>query len=79
MKLIICFAVFLFACGQMTASYLELTPQNPSFSTPHFFVIDQKGWIQDDYGHSRLSEDIFEGEGIFAILDRYVSQGAVAD
>ncbi len=70
---------FLFDCGQMTASYLELTPQNPSFSTPHFFVIDQKGWIQDDYGHSALAKEIFEGEGIFDILDRYVSKDDVAD
>jgi len=70
---------FLFDCGQVTASYLKLTPQNPSFSTPRFFVVDQKGFIQDDYGYNALAKEVFEEDGIRSLLDRYVSKGPAAD
>ena len=62
----------LFDCGQVSASYLKITPENPSFDTPHFFVIDQQGWIQDDYGHNALNKNIFEGEELDNIIDRYL-------
>jgi peroxiredoxin len=69
----------LFDCGQMAASYLKVTPQNPSFEVPHFFVIDQKGAIREDYGYNLLSKSIFEGDAIYKILDKYVSKPAQAD
>ena len=69
----------LFDSGQVVASYLKLTPQNPSFRTPHFFVIDQQGRIREDYSYEPLSKNIFEGDGIYEILDRYVTPPAVAD
>ena len=62
----------LFDCGQVAAAYLKITPENPSFDTPHFFVIDQQGWIQDDYGHNALNTNIFEGEELDNIIDRYL-------
>jgi peroxiredoxin len=68
----------LFDSGQVAASYLKLTPANPSFSTPHFFVIDQEGQIREDYGYDPLAQNIFEGDGIYGILDRYVKPPAVA-
>ena len=69
----------LFDCGQAAASYLKVTPQNPSFEVPHFFVIDQKGMIREDYGYNLLSKNIFEGNAIYGILDKYVSKSAQAD
>ncbi len=69
----------LFDCGQMAASYLKITPQNPSFEVPHFFVIDGKGMIREDYGYNMLSKSIFEGEAIYKILDKYVSKPVQAD
>lgn len=69
----------LFDCGQMAASYLKLGPQNPSFDVPHFFVIDEAGMIREDYGYHMLSKRIFEGDGLFEILDKYVSEGETAD
>ena len=62
----------LFDCGQVAASYLKLTPQNPKFNTPHFFVIDQEGWIQEDYGYNALNNSIFQGEGLDKIIDKYL-------
>ncbi len=69
----------LFDCGQAAASYLKVTPQNPSFEVPHFFVIDQKGMIREDYGYNMLSKGIFEGDSIYKILDKYVSKPVQAD
>lgn len=69
----------LFDSGQVAASYLKLTPENPSFTTPHFFVIDQHGQIREDYRYEPLARSIFEGDGIYSILDRYVTPQAVAD
>lgn len=69
----------LFDCGQMAASYLKLGPANPSFDVPHFFVIDSTGQIREDYGYHMLSKRIFEGDGLFEILDKYVSKGEAAD
>ena len=62
----------LFDQGQVAASYLKLTPQNPKFNTPHFFVIDQEGWIQEDYGYNALNNSIFQGEGLDKIIDKYL-------
>ncbi len=62
----------LFDCGQVAASYLKVTPENPTFDTPHFFVIDQQGWIQEDYAHNALNQSIFEGEGIDRIIEKYL-------
>lgn len=36
----------LFDCGQMTASYLKITPQNPTVHLPTVFVIDKSGMIR---------------------------------
>lgn len=69
----------LFDCGQVTASYLKITPQNPSFQVPHFFVIDGEGTIREDYGYNDVDREIFEGEGIFEILDKYVTRPTLAE
>ena len=69
----------LFDCGQMTASYLKLSPSNPSFQTPHLFVIDQKGWIQEDHGYNMLNKGLFEGTGINKVIEKYLGPTAPAD
>jgi peroxiredoxin len=63
----------LFDCGQVAAAYLKVTPQSPSFSLPHVFVIDQQGIIRDDYGYDALSRDIFEGKGLYPVIDRLLA------
>jgi peroxiredoxin len=72
-------SLMLFDCGQVTASYLKITPQNPSIHVPHFFVIDTEGMIRDDRGYSEAAGDIFEGQGIFKIIDQYVPSATLAD
>ena len=64
--------LFLFDCGQVTGSYLKITPENPNFDTPHFFVIDSQGWIQDDYGYNALNDNIFRGEALDEIINRHL-------
>lgn len=38
----------LFDCGQMMASYLQITPANPQVHFPHLVVIDKSGMIRND-------------------------------
>lgn len=52
----------LFDCGQVTASYLRLTPHNPRIALPHFFVIDQRGTIRSNYEYSEATEAYFTGD-----------------
>lgn len=60
----------LFDCGQATASYIKVTPQNPTFSIPHLFIIDEQGIIRNDFSYGPGTKEIFEGRGLFAELDR---------
>ena len=69
----------LFDCYQVAAAYLKLGPRNPSFDVPHFFVVDKTGRIVEDYGYNMLARGIFEGDGLYPILDRYVSKPVQAD
>jgi thiol-disulfide isomerase/thioredoxin len=55
----------LFDCGQVAYSYLR----TPSFDIPHVYLVDPNGGIQDDFGYSDATKDIFEGKGIFPLLD----------
>ncbi len=68
----------LFDCGQMAASYLKATPQRPSFSTPHLFIIDGNGWIRNDYSYSAATRAIFEGKALFAEIDRLLAEKPAA-
>jgi peroxiredoxin len=40
-----------FDSGQVIASYMGLTPANPTMHFPHLFVIDAAGMIRNDYGY----------------------------
>jgi peroxiredoxin len=66
-------APVLFDQGQVAASYFNATPQNPTFHTPHLFVIDPKGKIVRDYGRSADNEALFEGPGLMKELDALLS------
>jgi peroxiredoxin len=64
----------LFDSGQVTASYLKITPQNPSVNFPHVFFIDGKGMIKNDFGYDKESVPIFEGAGVNAEIDKLVGK-----
>jgi len=55
---------FLFDCGQMTASYLQITPKNPSVHLPHVVVIDKNGTIRRD-----LAEDAANLQNITGAIE----------
>lgn len=68
----------LFDCGQMSASYLKVTPQNPQIHVPHLFIIDGNGWIRNDYGYNDATKAIFEGKALFGELDRMLGAAPAA-
>jgi peroxiredoxin len=63
----------LFDSGQVMASYLKITPQNPSVSFPHVFLIDGKGMIKNDFGYNSQSAAVFEGTALFPEIDKLLT------
>jgi len=63
----------LFDCGQVAISYLRATPQNPAVNVPHVFLIDGQGMIRQDYAYDFDTRNIFEGEGLFVVLDHLLA------
>ena len=68
----------LFDCGQVGVSYLKVTPQNPTINVPHVFVIDGQGMIRNDYAYDFDTRNIFEGEGLFLVIDRLLAEKSKA-
>lgn len=66
----------LFDCGQVSASYMMITPQRPSISVPHLFIVDQNGFIRNDFGHSEATKNILEGTGLDAEIAKVLSSPA---
>jgi peroxiredoxin len=57
--------------GQMTASYFKATPASMQrIQVPHLFLIDQHGFIKNDFSYEESTRSIFEGAGLFAEIDR---------
>jgi len=53
------------------ASYMKLSPSNPTMSFPHVFLIDQNGMIKNDYGYGTATANVFETTGpLFAEIDK---------
>jgi peroxiredoxin len=68
----------LFDCGQVSVSYLKVTPANPSVNVPHVFVIDGHGMIRNDFGYEPDTKNIFEGDGLSAEIDRLLAEPSSA-
>jgi hypothetical protein len=64
----------LFDCGQVSASYLKITPQNPQIKVPHLFIVNREGMIVNDYGYSDANKQIFEGKALFKELERLLKR-----
>lgn len=65
----------LFDCGQMTASYLNITPQNPTVKFPHLFLIDANGTIRQDFDSNDAAKGRVNAKTVAAELDKLL-QGA---
>ena len=62
----------LFDMGQMAASYLKVTPQNPRIHLPHLFLIDGDGMIRNDWAEQE-AVDAAKGAIVEAEVDRLLS------
>jgi peroxiredoxin len=62
----------LFDSGQVTASYLRLTPATPRIYFPHLFIVNPAGRIVNDWGYTSdgKADDIFSGDGLAKELER---------
>jgi peroxiredoxin len=65
----------LFDCGQMTASYLRITPQNPKVHFPHLFLIDPEGFIRNDYGHADMEKGAVNAKTLAAEIEQMLAGG----
>ena len=68
----------LFDCGQVSASYLKVTPKAPAvgIDLPHLFLIDGQGIIRNDFGYGPETKEVFEGQGLSAEIDRLLERKA---
>ena len=57
-----------FDSGQMIASYLKVTPENPQVHFPHLFVIDGNGTIRNDFDGTE--DKALSVDGISAEIDK---------
>ena len=64
----------LFDMGQVAYSYIL----KPSFDLPQVFLIDANGMIYNSFGHSPLTRDIFEGNGLINELDKMLAEPEAA-
>ena len=58
----------LFDTGQMIASYLRVTPDNPQVHFPHLFVIDPDGAIRNDFDGA--DDKVLTVDGLSAEIDK---------
>jgi peroxiredoxin len=64
----------LFDCGQVTASYLKVTPQKPSITLPHVFLIDQNGMIRNDFSYNDGTKGLMEGPGLATEIEKLLNR-----
>jgi hypothetical protein len=50
--------------------------RSASFDTPHVFLIDARGTIENDWGYSLTTRDIFEGDGLMSEIDSLLASTA---
>lgn len=65
----------LFDCGQMTASYLKITPANPTVRFPHLFLIDGEGQIRNDFDHDDAGQGKVTARLLSDEIDRLFAGG----
>ncbi|MBL8215212.1 MAG: TlpA family protein disulfide reductase [Bryobacterales bacterium] len=63
----------LFDCGQMTASYLKITQQNPIVKFPHLFLVDKDGTIRNDFDHDDINRGLVTAKALAAEIDKLLA------
>ncbi len=64
----------LFDFGQAVAAMLNVTPQNPTIKLPTLLIVGPDGIVREDFIYDDSRKDIFEGDGLFPILDRLLRE-----
>lgn len=64
----------LFDFGQAVAAMLNITPQNPTIKLPTLLIVDSNGIIREDLMYDESLKNIFEGDGLFRIIDRLLAE-----
>ncbi|MDQ6706908.1 MAG: TlpA family protein disulfide reductase [Acidobacteriota bacterium] len=64
----------LFDCGQVMASYLKITPANPTVHFPHVFLVDADGMIRNDFGYEAGAEPMFESKALFPEIEKLLKK-----
>lgn len=64
----------LFDFGQAVAAMLNITPQNPTIKLPTLLIVAPDGIIREDLVYDDTRKDIFEGDGLFHILDKILAE-----
>jgi peroxiredoxin len=60
----------LFDCGQVAYSYVRPNPLQPAIAVPHLYIVDPKGFIERDFVFGPATGEIFQGRGLYIVLDR---------
>ncbi len=63
----------LFDCGQAVASYLRITPQNPTVKFPHLFLIGPDGVIRNDFSHDDAAKGVLTAKFVSAEIDKLLN------
>ncbi len=53
-------------------AYLKPQPPNYGFSIPHVFLVDQSGYIRDDFTQTRSNLEVFTAAGFNRMIAAYV-------
>ena len=62
-------STILFDCGQVTASYVRILPDNPVVHFPQLFVVDREGMIRTQAGADGNPAEM-EGHALIAQVER---------
>jgi peroxiredoxin len=54
--------------------YLKPAPPNYGFSIPHLFVVDQSGYIRDDFTQTVSNPELFTVEGLSNLIGGYLGR-----
>jgi peroxiredoxin len=55
-------------------AYLKPPPPNFSFSIPHLFIVDQEGYIRDDFIQNPSNPELFTPEGLGHLIGAYLNR-----
>jgi peroxiredoxin len=64
----------LFDCGQVTASYVQVMPDNPQVHFPHLFIVDREGMIRS-HSTSESNPVEFESKALIAQVEQLLPSG----